>query len=112
MERADLVSCRFAVPGGASDCAQLLSYLRLVFDGGREQRDGVLLGDAPLDGLLAQPLQPRLSVEGGQVQQTCGSEPEDEAFESGRSGCRARCRARGHMRLPMASSGGRLIVSV
>lgn len=81
MKRAVLVSCRLT-GRGASDCVRLLSYLRLVFDGGREQRDGVVLGDAPLDGLLAQPLQPRLSVERGQVQQTCGREAEDEALQT------------------------------
>lgn len=79
MKRAVLVSCLLTVQG-ASDCVRLLPYLCLVFDGGREQRDGVLLGDAPLDSLLAQSLQPRLSVERGQVQQTCRREPEDEAF--------------------------------
>lgn len=68
--------------GRASDRVRLQSYLRLVFDGGREQHDGVVLGDAPLDGLLAQPLQPRLSVERGQVQQACGRESEGEALQS------------------------------
>lgn len=81
MKRAVLVSCR-STGQDASDCVRLLPYLRLVFDGGREQCDGVLLGDAPLDGLLAQPLQPRLSVERGQVQQTCRGEAEDDALQT------------------------------
>lgn len=81
MKRAVLVSCRFT-GRDASDCVRQLSYLRLVFDGGREQRNGVVLGDAPLDSLLAQPLQPHLSVERGQVQQTFRSECKDKAFET------------------------------
>lgn len=52
-------------------CQGLQAYPRLILDCGREQRDGVFFRDASLDRFLAQPLQPRFSVKGGQVEQPC-----------------------------------------
>lgn len=57
-----------------------LGYLCIVSDGGREQREGVLHGDAPLDDVLAEFLQTVLTVRRRQVQETWGRGAERAAL--------------------------------
>lgn len=52
--------------------AELLQVLSVVSHGGREQREGVLHGDASLDDVLTQTFQTVLTVRCGQVQQADG----------------------------------------
>lgn len=57
--------------GGRGEEKEGSTNLCVKLYGGRQQHQGVLHRDAPLDDLLTQMLQVLLTVGGGQIQQAC-----------------------------------------